>query len=67
MFFIRNTKKQAASVLGAGVEMQVKFHEKTGTPRENKGQGEIWRNIHENFTEKLQIMLAFSNPIGYII
>lgn len=43
------------------------FCEKMPSCRQNGGGAGICRKIHENFTEKLQIMLAFSREVGYII
>ena len=35
--------------------------------QEGENSWRVLRKIHENFTEKLQIMLAFSRGVGYII
>lgn len=47
--------------------MQGKFRKKPHPAGEKEAQGRNAQKIHENFTEKLQIMLAFSKWVGYII
>ena len=67
MFFIRFAKNIDERGLAKKDCWKARFLEKIPLCRQNGIAMRVLRKIHENFTEKLQIMLAFSRGVGYII